>query len=135
MSNGKTEKYFSKNISNKQAADAGMAIVLLLLLVGVVTKNMVYFKITIPVLIVNMTIPKFYYPFAIVWFGFSNLLGSLVSKILLTIIYIILVFPMGMFRKLIAKDSLQLSGFRKSNKSVMNIRDHVFTAKDLENPY
>lgn len=77
---------FPKSISKKQASDTGMAIVLILLLVGFFTQNNFYYKIAIPVLVINMTFPLLYYPLAFFWFGFSNLLGSVVSKIILTIV-------------------------------------------------
>jgi len=127
--------YFPKTISTKQASDTGMAAVLFLLLIGLFTHNNLYYKIAIPVLVINMTFPMFYYPFAIVWLGFSQLLGTIVSKIILTIIYFILVIPVGVFRRLLGKDSLQLSEFKKGNKSVMQPRNHTFVSEDIENPY
>lgn len=135
MNTKNTEKYFPKSISKKQASDTGMAMVLILLLVGLFSENNLYFKIAIPVLIVNMTIPMFFYPFAIAWLGFSQLLGTVVSKIVLTVVYIIMVIPLGLFRRLIGKDTLQLRDFKKDNGSVMKTRNFVFTSKDIENPF
>ena len=127
--------YFPRTISTKQAADTGMAAVLLLLLIGLFSHNNLYYKIAIPVLIMNMTFPMFYYPFAIIWLGLSQLLGTIVSKITLSIIYFILVIPVGVFRRLLGKDSLQLSQFKKGNTSVMQTRNHTFVREDIENPY
>jgi hypothetical protein len=124
-----------KTISKKQASDTGMAVILILLIVGFWTKNMLYFKLAVPVTVLNMTVPMLYYPLAIVWLGFSNLLGSIVSKILLTVVFFIVVFPMGVFRKLLGKDPLQLNGFRKAKNSVMKDREHTFSSKDIERPY
>ena len=81
MSKNKLGDFFPKTISKKQASDTGMAAVLILLLIGLFTHNNLYYKIAIPVLIINMTFPMFYYLFAIIWFGFSQLLGTVVSKI------------------------------------------------------
>ncbi len=127
--------YFPKTISIKQASDTGMAAVLILLLIGLFTHNNLYYKIAIPVLVINMTFPMFYYPFAIIWLGFSQLLGTIISKIILTIIYIIMVIPIGVIRRLLGKDSLQLSEFKKGNNSVMQIRDYNFSSDDIEKPY
>ena len=127
--------YFPRTISKKQASDTGMAAVLILLLIGLFTNNNLYYKIAIPVLVINMTFPMFYYLFAIIWLGFSQLLGTIVSKIILTIIYLILVIPVGVFRRLVGKDSLQIFQFKKGNKSVMRIRNYTFVSKDIENPY
>ena len=127
--------YFPKIISKKQASDTGMAFVLILLLVGLFTQNDFYYKIAIPVLIVNMAFPMVYYPFVVVWLGFSHLLGTVVSKIILAIVYFFMVIPVGIFRRFLGKDSLQLSQFKKSNKSVMKIRNNKFKSVDLEKPY
>lgn len=135
MNNISLRNYFPITISTKQASDTGMALVLLLLLIGLFTHNNLYYKIAIPVLVINMTYPLFYYPVAFIWLGFSQLLGTIVSKIILTIIYLILVIPVGVFRRLVGKDSLQIFQFKKGNKSVMRIRNYTFVSKDIENPY
>lgn len=133
--NKKLFGFFPIVISKKQATDTGMAFVLILLIIGLFTQNDFYYKLSIPVLIIAMTFPMIYYPLAVIWLGFSQLLGAIVSKIVLTIIYIIVVLPMALFRKLLGKDSLQLSNFKKDKSSVMITRNHDFTSKDIENPY
>ena len=127
--------FFPRTISIKQASDAGMAAVLILLLIGLFTNNTLYYKMAIPVLVINMTFPMIYYPFAILWFGFSQLLGTIMSKLILTLVYVIMVVPVGVIRRLMGKDTLQLSEFKKSNRSVMLTRDYKFLSKDIENPY
>ena len=127
--------YFPKKISKKQASDTGMALVLILLLIGLFTQNNLYYKIAIPVLIINMIFPMFYYLFAIIWLGFSQLLGSVVSKIILTIIYFIILLPIGIIRRLLGKDSLQLSEFKKGTGTVMKSRDYNYSSNDIEKPY
>jgi len=135
MKRNNTGGYFPRTISKKQATDTGMAMVLLLLLIGYFTQNYLYFKIAIPVLIINMTFPMFYYPFAIAWLGFSQLLGTIVSKIILTVIYIVMVIPLGLLRRFLGKDSLQLYEFKKDAESVLKTRNIIFTAKDIEKPF
>lgn len=135
MSKKKMWNYFPRTITKKQASDTGMAAVLILLLIGLFTQNNLFYKIAIPVLIINMTFPMFYYLFAIIWLGFSQLLGTVVSKIILTIVYFLLIVPVGIFRRLIGKDSLQLSEFKKDTTSVMKSRDYYFSSKDVEHPY
>jgi hypothetical protein len=129
------EKVFPKSISKKEASDTGMAMTLICLLLGYFTKNVIYYKIAIPVLVMNMAFPMFYYPFAMVWLGLTNLLGMVVSKVLLSVVYILFLMPMGMIRRAMGKDSLNLTGFKKSKDSVMITRDIEFTANDIKNPY
>lgn len=129
------KNYFSTKISEKQSSDTGMAIVLILLIIALLTKNNAFIILSAATLIINMIFPNFYYPFAIVWLGFSHILGTIVSKIILTIVFIILVIPVSIFRKFLRKDTLYLKDFKKSSNSVMIIREHKFSASDIEKPY
>ena len=83
----------------------------------------------------NMAFPMFYYPFAIVWLGLTNLLGMVVSKIILSVVYIVFLLPMGVVRRLMGKDALNITGFKKAKTSVMVTRDIEFTADDIKNPF
>lgn len=127
--------FFPESISKKQASDTGMAAVLILLLLGFFLENDLYYRIAIPALVVNMIFPMFFYPLAFFWFGFAHFLGTIVSSVLLTVIYVVMVVPVGLFRRLAGKDSLRLSAFKKSNGSVMVERNYDFTANDIEKPY
>jgi len=129
------EKIIPKSISKKEASDTGMAMTLICLLLGYFTKNIIYYKLAIPVLVINMAFPMFYYPFAIVWLGLTNLLGIFVSRILLSVVYIVILLPMGLIRRLMGKDALNLTGFKKAKTSVMITRDIEFTADDIKNPF
>jgi hypothetical protein len=82
-----------------------------------------------------MIVPKLFTPFAILWFGISKILGNITSKIILTIIFYVIVFPIGMLRKTMGKDSLQLKKFKKSDGSVFKERAYTYKAEDLEKPY
>ena len=129
------EKVFPELISKKEATDTGMAMALISLLLGYFTKNIIYYKLTIPILVINMAFPMFYYPFAMVWLGLTNLLGIVVSRILISIVYILFLLPVGVIRRAMGKDSLNLTGFKKGKDSVMINRDIEFTANDIKNPF
>ena len=126
---------FPKTISKKEATDTGMAMALICLLLGRFTGHNYYYIAAIPVLVIDMTFPMFYYPFAMVWLGLTNLLGAVMSRILISIVYIVILMPIGVIRRLMGKDSLNLKGFKKDTKSVMVVRDYEFTAKDITNPF
>ena len=83
----------------------------------------------------NMIYPKFYYYFAILWLGLSLLIGTFVSKAILTIVYFVIVFPVAMVRRVMGKDTLKLKQFKKSNSSVMHVRNHKFSDNDIEHPF
>lgn len=129
------EKVFPKSISKKEASDTGMAMTLICLLLGYFTKKVIYYKIAIPVLVMNMAFPMFYYPFAMIWLGLTNLLGIVISRILLSVVYILFLMPVGVIRRAMGKDSLNLTGFKKSSSSVMITRNIEFKADDIKNPF
>jgi len=128
-------KYFTTQISRKKCSDAGMAAVLIMLLIGLFAKKVIFYQIGIPLLVINMIIPVFFYPFAILWYGLSGLMGDILSRLILTIVYIIVVLPVGFIRQVAGKDPLKLREFKKADSSVMIIRDHLFTSSDLEKPF
>ena len=135
MSETKPGGYFPKTISKQQASDTGQAMVLILLLLGFFLKNDLYFKIAIVALIINMAYPKFYHFFAIVWLGLSAILGGIVSKIILSIVYMLVLAPVAVIRRAMGKDPLNLTIFKKESTSVFETRDYDFTSKDIDKPY
>jgi hypothetical protein len=85
--------------------------------------------------VLNMTVPQIYRPVAVFWLGLSDLLGAVVPKILLGIVFFAVVTPIGLFRRLLGKDALKLRAFKVSEGSVMLQRNHVFIGQDLARPY
>lgn len=129
------EKILPKSISKKEASDTGMAMTLICLLLGYFTKNNTYYLLAIPVLVMNMAFPMFFYPFALIWLGLTNLLGIVVSRILLSVVYVLFLMPVGIIRRMMGKDALNLKGFKKGSDSVMITRDIEFTINDIKNPF
>lgn len=129
------EKVFPKSVSKKEASDTGMAMTLICLLLGYFTKNNTYYLAAIPTLVITMALPMFFYPFAIIWLGLTNLLGIVVSRVLLSVVYVLFLMPVGIIRRMMGKDSLNLNGFKKDKGSVMINRDIEFTVNDIKNPF
>ena len=126
---------FKRDITKDQSKDTGMAMVLLLLLFSAGLKRHSLMTAAIIALIIDMTVPRFYRPVAVVWLGLSHLLGIVVSKVLLTLVFCVIVTPIGMVRRILGYDSLQLKKFKSGEDSVMTVRDHTFSGKDIEKPY
>ncbi len=112
-----------------------MALVLILLIIGLVTENSIFFFLAAGFLLLNMIFPLFFRPFAWLWLGFSTLLGAVTSKIILLLIYLAIVLPVALIRRWMGKDSLLLRKFKKDDGSVLIQRDHVYRAEDLERPF
>ena len=118
-----------------QSRDTGMAMVLILLIAYLYTKNNKILLAAVGLQVVAMAVPAVFRPMAVLWLNFSRLLGEVVSRILLSIVYFAVVTPIGILRRLRGNDSLHLYRFKKSNESVMLERTHKFEGRDLVRPY
>jgi len=129
------EGIIPKNINKDQARDTGMAMVLVCLLIAIVGRKQQFTGIAAVLLVINMVWPMLYKPVAWLWLGLAHLLGTAVSKILLTIIFFTLVTPFGLIRRLTGSDSLKLKIWKKDSASVFKIREHSYTKEDIQTPY
>ena len=112
-----------------------MAAVLICLLIALWTRQQTAVAVAIGLLVADMVAPAVYRPAAVVWLGLSEILGTVVSKILLTVIFFVLVTPVGRIRRLLGADPLQLKRWRADTGSVFTVRDHRFKSQDIEKPY
>ena len=131
----KSKGYFPRNITPAQCKDTGMALVLISLLLLHFTKHAYFLGIGVAVLVINMIAPVVYKPFAFFWLSLSNILGTVMSKVLLSIVFFVVVTPVGLVRRLLGFDPLQLKKFKKDKSSVFKVRDHAFKADEIEKPY
>jgi len=122
-------------ITKKQASDSGMALVLIALICFAVLRHDAWLWAAVAILVINMIFPIIFKPFAFIWFGFSRILGTFMSKIMLALVFFLVVFPIGFLRRISGKDSLRLRQFRKEKTSVFAERNHEYTAADLDKPY
>ena len=122
-------------MTRDHSRDTGMAMVLLLLLAFVKWGRNELLIATVIVQIVNMIVPQVFRPVAVVWFGLAHLLGSVASRVLMFVVFAVVVTPIGLLRRALGSDSLRLRAFRAGDESVMVVRNHTFTAGDLETPY
>jgi hypothetical protein len=125
----------SKTITVEKCKDSGLALVLISLICYQVWKFEIFVLAAIIVLVIAMTYPLIFQPFARFWFALSTALGTVVSKIILTILFFVVVLPVGLARRLMGKDAMQLKSWEKGDESVFRKREHRFSAKDLEHPY
>ena len=124
-----------KHRIKEQSRDTGMAMVLLLLILYLFLKQNLFLIIAIVLHVLNMTHPQIYRPIAVVWLGLSHILGTVVSRILLSIVFFVVVTPVAILRRRIGKDPLKLRAFKAGEDSVMVVRNHTFAGPDIEKPY
>jgi len=126
---------FNTNITKSQAKDTGMAMVLILIILGFYFENLSYFKYALAGLLISMIFPMAFKYVAIVWLGVSTFMGTIMSKLILSVIFFTIVLPVALFRRLLGKDSLKLKQFKKDTSSVMITRNMTFAKEHIEKPY
>lgn len=133
----KTNPFSFRNISKDQSKDTGMVCTLICLLLALYFKDFTlqFMAAAMSILVINIVVPILFKPLAWIWFGIALVLGSVMSKVILSLLYIIMIIPVGFIRMILGKDSLYLKKWKKGGAYVFHIRDHTFTAKDIEHPY
>jgi hypothetical protein len=124
-----------RRMTADQCRDTGMAMVLLLLIFSIALKRNELVLGALVLQVITMTVPRIFAPIAVVWLGLSHLLGAVMSRVILTVIFFLVVTPIGLVRRLLGKDPLRLRAFNASDDSVMLPRNHIFSGADLERPY
>jgi hypothetical protein len=122
---------FKPIITKGQTKEFGMVLVLISIFIGIQKRDFNYVKVAFILMAITILFPIIFYPLAFCWFGLGKLLGKISSAILLSIIFILVVVPVGLLRKIFGFDSLNLKKFRKDTKSVMVVRNHLFNDQDL----
>ncbi|MDR0610053.1 MAG: hypothetical protein LBG58_08090, partial [Planctomycetaceae bacterium] len=102
------------------------------------------------ILIVNMACPIVFKPIAVLWFGLAEILGIVVSRIVLTLVFVLLVVPVGLLRHYAGSDPMRLKEWKQSpippecqnregdarwGDSVFVERNHLYISQDMVNPY
>jgi len=118
-----------------QARDTGLALTLLCLLIVQFGHAYKLVPLAMLFLVITMVWPKAFKPLAGLWFGLAHLLGTIMSNVILTVLFFILVTPIGLIRRMLGADSLQLKQWKKGEDSVFAVRADLVQKKDLQTPY
>ena len=119
----------------EQAKDTGMAMVLICLVLGYWGIFPKFLPVSLALLILTMAWPNAFKPLAGLWFGLSHLLGSVVSRVILTVLFFLIVTPIGVIRRWMGADALQLKKWKQGKGSVFVVREGTVQGKDMANPY
>ena len=128
-------KSAAKKLTVEMCKDSGLALVLICLICFLVWEKSYLLVLAIFFLLVAMTYPPIFKPFARVWFALSTALGTVVSKVILAVLFYGLVLPVGLARRALGKDAMRINCWKRGSESVFRTRDHRFVAADLEHPY
>lgn len=66
------------------------------------------------------------------WYKIADVMGFVMSKVLLSIVFFIFLTPIAFLSRLFHKDKM---GLRAQKDSYWKTRSHTFSSEDLENPW
>jgi len=69
------------------------------------------------------------------WWGVTGLIGRLISGILLSLIYFVVVTPVGLLRRLLRKGPPSLQPLARGKDPALEVREHTFGPADFERPW
>jgi hypothetical protein len=124
-----------EKISLDQDRDTGLLLCLILVVISFYTARQTLLPPAMVILLIAMLRPGLFHPLARLWFGLSHLLGNLSSKLILTLVFFIIVTPMGLLRRVAGKDAMRLKNWKGSEETALIERNHQYVTKDLERPY
>jgi hypothetical protein len=125
------KKIGDTEISKEQTREFGMLTVLVTSFIAFYWKQ--YHLLPVIFILSGLTLlfPVIFYPFAVGWFMLSKIMGKISTAILLGVVFIIIVIPVGLLRKIMKLDGLKIKQFKKGSDSVMTVREHSYTDSDL----
>jgi DNA integrity scanning protein DisA with diadenylate cyclase activity len=129
------QKKIFPTITKLQTVEFAQVAVLVLIGFALYYKNHNLIIAALVVTLISLVVPKIFYPFAVGWFGLSKILSAVSSKILMAMVFLVIVVPVGFFRRLTGVDNLKIRQFKKSRQSVMVNRDHLYTEADFLNTF
>jgi hypothetical protein len=122
-------------LTSEKNKDTGLVIVLCLLLGYLHSHNPVLIWISVACILVSILFPIILKPVSVVWYGLSEIMGMVVSRILLSVIFFCIITPIGLIRRLFTKKQLLTERWKKDRESVFVERNVQFSSSDIENPF
>lgn len=91
--------------------------------------------IGIVLVLILLLIPKIFSPLTWILIFLGKALSQVVPPIILALVFYLVVTPVGIFRRLLGKDSLKLTDFKKDKTSLFSVRNKQFEKEDILHPY
>lgn len=120
-----------QHFSTIENINAGLALLLIVLILQWALNLTIPTFVLIFIVVLIMIYPKAFYLFAILWYNLSDALGKMVSLLFLLFVFVIFVVPIGLIRKLLGKDTLQLNSFKSSTNSTFINRNYTYKSNDF----
>ena len=122
-------------VTKKQCIEFGQTAILVTLFLALYLKQNNFVIAAFICTLITVLAPIIFYPFAFCWFGIAQILSFISSRIIISLVFFLVVTPMGLLRQVFGKDGLKIKQFKKNSRSVMEERNHLYTEADFINTF
>lgn len=95
-----------------------------------ITNKKIFLLLSLILVFIGISSPWLSQKISWLWLKFSEALGFVMSKVILSVVFFIFLLPLSLMQKIFKKDSLSL---KRKNTSYYSERNHSYNGKDLEN--
>lgn len=128
------------NSNKKELKKFGKSVGLVVLIIGIVL--LIYSKPTFPTFLgigsflitAAYIIPIILLPFQKIWMTFAVIMGFIMTRVILSILFYIIITPISFISKLFGKDFLNLK-IEKDKKSYWNLRNEGYDKSSTEKQF
>jgi hypothetical protein len=113
--------------------DSVIAVIVLMLLLFILSKNKVWIYAASAIAVISLLSSQITYYVHKIWTFFTEILARISGGIILTLVFIFILMPTSILKKLFGKKDIILS--KKNISSVFENRNHKYTREDLDNPW
>jgi hypothetical protein len=118
-------------VTREQTVEFGQVTILAALFLSLYTRDRHYVQAAFALTLLTMIVPRIFYPCAVAWFRLSGLLNAISTRVFMSLVFFVVVVPVGLYRRARGKDPLVIKRFKRDSASVMRSRNHIYVKEDL----
>ncbi len=85
--------------------------------------------------LLSVLLPAALRPVSFVWYRFSVALGSVMSRVVLTLVFFLVITPVGWIKNVFSGKRMLSERWKKDDHSLFTVRDKLFSAEDISHPF
>ena len=125
----------SRHQTSNQVYGAGLALILICLLLYLFLSAIIFVYLSLGFVVLLMITPVPFRYVGLLWYALGEVMGHLISRFVLTLVFILVVLPVSLFKRTALRKNMQIRNFRKNRESAFIVSDRTFKPHDFEKPF
>ena len=117
-------------MKNQKSLETILVLVLVQIIIFLYSQQLPWLYASVGLGILGLLIPALADKIHIVWMKFAHILGYVMSRVILTLIFFLILLPLALFSKIVSKNGIEL---KRKDKSYFKERNFTYTPESLEN--